>query len=198
MVRELEGPLFLDPLPGPSMPSPLLGPGTQPCVPPLKPRALAPSSAGRLTPVRGLKEDLQVLSKLSSISRADAEGRQRCEETETVKRRVCAGPSPGHGANTCWAVKEGGPFGLEGPLLPRRVGWLRAAREPSLPASSPLPGHLSSPSSLPLWSLSQDKWLTCQTLRVLRPGELGGPAKVTQLTLEASSSFPPPQTAGDG
>lgn len=49
-----------------------------------------------------------------------------------------------------------------------------------------------------LWSLSQDKRLTCQTLRVLRPGELAGPGKVTQLTLEASSSFPQPQTAGDG
>lgn len=71
----------------------------------------------------------------------------------------------------------------------------------SLPVSSPTPGHLSSPSSLPLWSRSQDKWLTRQTLRMLRPGEIGGPGKVTQLTLEGSglepSSFPQPQTAGE-
>ena len=68
-------------------------------------------------------------------------------------------------------------------MLPTRVGVVegtirpRAVQEPSLPAPGPRPGHLGSPTSLPLCRRGQDKWLSHQPLRILRPGEVGSQAR---------------------
>lgn len=56
---------------------------------------------------------------------------------------------------------------VEGTMKPRTM------QEPFLPAPSPMPGHLGTPTPLPLCRLSQDNWLCCQPLRMLRPREVG-------------------------
>lgn len=77
MVREAEGQLIRDPPRAFHAQSfaGVRGPESQPCSPPLKPRALDPSFAGILPSMRGIKEDFQkVISKLNSICRGRLRG----------------------------------------------------------------------------------------------------------------------------
>lgn len=60
---------------------------------------------------------------------------------------------------------------VEGTMRPRTV------QEAFLPVPSPMPGHLGPPTSLPPCRLSQDKWLSRQPLRMLRPREVGSQAR---------------------
>lgn len=89
--------------------------------PPLKPRALDSSSAGPLTPTRGIKKDFQkVTSKPTAYTGADSEKRQRREETDKTRAKSCPCRAQPHSDNT-W-VRGEGPFGLEGPSAAHEGG----------------------------------------------------------------------------
>lgn len=134
--------MLLDTLPGPSTPQSFAGsrhPETQPRSPPLKPRALDPSFAGPLTPMRGTEETSRrwYLSQTACAS-ADSEKRPNVGETETNRGESgCAGPSPRHRIDVWLGLGERGCLWIRGSNC--SPGDYEA--ESSLPVPSPMPGH---------------------------------------------------------
>lgn len=71
---------------------------------------------------------------------------------------------------TCgWAWEREGAFGLEGPTAAK--GTMRLSPHCLYPVPC---RDMGLSSSLPLRRLCQDKWLSCQPLRMLRPREVVG------------------------
>ena len=149
-------------LPGPSKPSPLLGPEAWRAshAPYLSNPEPWTSFAGTLAPVRAVKEDSQGITKLPSVcwgsQKRGRDVKRQTTEEGRLRRAQC---QLRHRADTWLGLGGRGSFWVmvSNSSCPGVWVWLRAAQEPSLPIPSPMPGLLGSPTSLPLWSLSQDK-----------------------------------------